>query len=390
MESKALIEETRLLMNMVDQSATSLADEVLELSTSTYTDPDLFAQERTRFFRDYPQFVGPSSLLPNVGDYFAFDDTGIPLFVIRTQDGGLNAFVNACSHRGAPIVDGRGTQTRLFSCPYHGWTYDLDGQLRGVPYQDPGFCGMDKASKSLKRVAVAEKDGLIFALPNPQLNFDIDEILGGIGATLSGFDFAGHHLFGTKRMDVAMNWKLNMDTFHEFYHFNALHPETIAKMSYNNIAHYYQYGRNHQMSAPTRLIDNYRDKPETEWNTRQCLSLVNYLFPNSVIFVVEDHFQTFRLYPVDQNHSVVYHSMYLPQAPKDEEQQQFYAEYFQMINDVVVNEDYALGQRIQRGLTPGLERTVTIGRNEPGVQNMHRQIADVLAGGGHTTTLKVA
>lgn len=101
-------------------------------------------------------------------------------------------------------------------------------------------------------------------------------------------------------------------------------------------------------------------------------------FPNTVIFVVEDHFQTWRVYPISPDRSVIYHSMFIPQPPENDDQRAEYEAYFQMINDVAVTEDYSLVDKINRGLNCGIEREVLLGRNEPGVQNMHRQLHDVL------------
>ena len=97
-----------------------------------------------------------------------------------------------------------------------------------------------------------------------------------------------------------------------------------------------------------------------------------------MIFVVADHFQTWRVYPIAPDRSVVYHSMFLPHAPESPEEREQYENYFQMINDVAVTEDYGLVDKVHRGLQAGLARKVLIGRNEPGVQNMHRQLHDVL------------
>ena len=132
------------------------------------------------------------------------------------------------------------------------------------------------------------------------------------------------------------------------------------------------------MGSPTLQINELRDLPEAQWQPREYSSWVNYIFPNTVIFVVNDHFQTWRVYPVSPERSVVYHSMFLPREPENDEVRAEYEAYFQMINDVAVAEDYGLVDRIHRGLHSGIERNVLIGRNEPGVQNMHRQIHAVL------------
>ncbi|MEZ5568026.1 MAG: SRPBCC family protein [Halioglobus sp.] len=381
MHREQLVAEIKVLMDLVARNTTSLAPEVMEIDVAEYTDPDQFRREQQALFRNYPQFVGPSCIVPAAGDYFAFDDTGVPILIVRTEAGTLNAFVNICSHRGAPLNDathGQARKGRMFSCPYHGWSYDLEGRLIGVPFGKEGFDGIDREALGLRRLDVQEKHGMIFVMPNPALGFDIDEVLGGIQERLCGFGFEDHHYLGAKKVFTDFSWKLNMDTFHEYYHFEFLHPDSIATMAYSNIAHYRQYGRNHSMGSPSLAINELKAIPESEWRPREYSSYVNYIFPNTVIFVVADHFQTWRVYPISPERSVVYHSMFLPKEPADEAERQEYEAYFQMINDVAVAEDYSLVDKIHRGLQAGIERKVLVGRNEPGVQNMHRQLHDVL------------
>ncbi|MCA9179761.1 MAG: Rieske (2Fe-2S) protein, partial [Planctomycetales bacterium] len=146
MQRQQHIEELKTLMDLVDRSTTTLAESVMEIDVKEYYDPDQFQREKNELFRNYPQFVGPSCMIPGGGDYFAFDDTGIPILIVRHGDGALRAFVNICSHRGAPVnecASGKAKKGRLFSCPYHGWTYDLDGALVGVPFGKEGFDSID-------------------------------------------------------------------------------------------------------------------------------------------------------------------------------------------------------------------------------------------------------
>jgi phenylpropionate dioxygenase-like ring-hydroxylating dioxygenase large terminal subunit len=381
MQRQQLVEEIKVLMDLVERKTTSLADSVMEIDVTDYTDPEQFQREKTELFRNYPQFVGPSCMIPATGDYFAFDDTGIPILIVRNQDGELKAFVNICSHRGAPLnecASGKAKKGKMFSCPYHGWTYDLDGKLVGVPFGNEGFDTIDRDTLGLRPLDVQEKHGMIFVMPNPEKTFDIDEVLGGIEERLDGFGFDDHYYLGAKQVFTDFSWKLNMDTFHEYYHFEFLHPESIATMAYSNTANYKQYGRNHSMGSPALSINTLKDIPEDKWEPREHSSYVNFIFPNTVIFVVADHFQTWRVYPIEPGRSVVYHSMFLPQEPANAEERKQYEDYFQMINDVAVAEDYSLVDKIHRGLQAGIERKVLVGRNEPGVQNMHRQLHDIL------------
>ncbi|MEH6569819.1 MAG: aromatic ring-hydroxylating dioxygenase subunit alpha [Halioglobus sp.] len=381
MQHEQLVAEVKTLMDLVANKTTSLAESVMEIDIGEYTSPEQFEKEKTELFRNYAQFVGPSCVVPNPGDYFAFDDTGIPILIVRTEDGGLNAFVNICSHRGAPLNEcdhGQAKKGRMFSCPYHGWTYDLEGKLVAVPFGNEGFDTIDRESLGLKPLQVEEKYGMIFVMPNPEKSFDIDEVLGGIQERLHGFGFEDHYYLGAKQVFTDFSWKLNMDTFHEYYHFEFLHTESIATMVYSNTANYIQYGRNHSMGSPSLQINELKDVPEDQWKPRDYTSYVNFIFPNTVIFVVADHFQTWRVYPINPGRSVVYHSMFIPEKPASDEERKAHEDYFQMINDVAVTEDYGLVDKIHRGLGAGIERKVLVGKNEPGVQNMHRQLKEVL------------
>lgn len=381
MQQDKLVAEIKTLMDLVENKTTVLTDSVMEIDVNEYTNPEQFDREKLELFRNYPQFVGPSCMIPKPGDYYAFDDTGIPILIVRNQEGKLNAFVNICSHRGAPLNEcshGQAKKGKMFSCPYHGWSYNLEGELIGVPFASEGFPTINRDELGLKKLQVEEKYGMIFVMPNPDKSFDIDETLGGINERLSGFGFEDHYYLGAKQVFTDFSWKLNMDTFHEYYHFEFLHAESIAKMAYSNVANYLQYGRNHSMGSPSLQINELKDIPEEEWQPREYSSYVNYIFPNTVIFVVNDHFQTWRVYPISPDRSVVYHSMFIPNEPKDEAERKGFEDYFQMINDVAVAEDYGLVDKVHRGLKAGIERKVIIGRNEPGVQNMHKQLHDVL------------
>jgi len=381
MQHEGLVEEVKLLMDLVENKTTVMADSVMEIDVNEYTNPEQFEREKLELFRNYAQFVGPTCLIPNPGDYYAFDDIGIPILIVRAANGSLNAFVNICSHRGAPLTEcasGQAKKGKMFSCPYHGWSYNLDGELVGIPFGKDGFPDVDRSKLGLKPLQVEEKHGMIFVMPNPDKTFDIDEVLGGIQERLDGFGFEDHHYLGVKQVHTDFSWKLNMDTFHEYYHFEYLHPESVGAMAYSNLATYKQYGRNHSMGSATLNINDLKEIPEEGWKPREYSSYVNFIFPNTVIFVVNDHFQTWRVYPVSPDRSVVYHSMFIPNKPKDAEEQKTFEDYFQLINDIAVAEDYGLVDKVHRGLKAGIDRKVIIGRNEPGVQNMHKQLHDIL------------
>lgn len=189
MQHQHLITEMKSLMDLVERKTTAMTDQVMEIDAAEYIDPELFRREKIVLFRHCAQFVGPSCMTPEPGNYFAFDDTGMPILIVQNQQRELNAFANICSHRGAPLnecASGKAKEGRMFSCPYHGWTYDLEGKLVGVPFGKKGFDSIDRGTLGLKKLQVEEKNGLIFVMPNPELSFDVDEVMAGVDERLSG------------------------------------------------------------------------------------------------------------------------------------------------------------------------------------------------------------
>jgi phenylpropionate dioxygenase-like ring-hydroxylating dioxygenase large terminal subunit len=191
----------------------------MEMNVNEYTSAEQFEREKTELFRNYAQFVGPSCVIPNPGDYFAFDEPGIPILIARTEAGTLNAFVNISSHRGAPLnecASGHAKKGRMFSCPYHGWSYSLEGELIGVAFGKEGVDTIDRDQLGLKPLQFEEKYGMIFVMPNPDKHFAIDGVLAGLNERQSGFGLQDHYYLGAKQVFTNFSWKLNMDSFHEY------------------------------------------------------------------------------------------------------------------------------------------------------------------------------
>ena len=127
-----------------------------------YTDPQMYAGEQNRVFGRTWQAAGLAAWVSIPGDYFACEIAGEPVLVTRTADGALRAFSNICRHRGSELCKGRGSGS-VVKCPYHGWTYDLSGELLGVPYPG-GYTSFDKRTRGLTRVPrVASYRGFVFA-----------------------------------------------------------------------------------------------------------------------------------------------------------------------------------------------------------------------------------
>ena len=104
--------------------------------------------------------------MPKPGDWMTHDYAGVPILLLRRADGSLGAFLNVCRHRGARVAEGCGSGASSFSCPYHGWTYGLDGALVARP-EEASFAAAERATHGLRALPVVEKHGMIWVGPNP-------------------------------------------------------------------------------------------------------------------------------------------------------------------------------------------------------------------------------
>jgi phenylpropionate dioxygenase-like ring-hydroxylating dioxygenase large terminal subunit len=194
-----------------------------DLSLDRYTDPNLYAAEIAEVFGRSWLFAGHSSEFPTVGSYRVLDLPQAQVIVARGNDGKLRGFVNACRHRGAPVVREEAGRARLFVCQFHSWSYDLDGELVRVP-EERDFVGLDKDERSLPRVRVESIGQFVF------VNFDddatsLEEDLGPMAPRMLDLARADLRLVDRKSHIVHCNWKIMAEAFLETYHVRTIHPE---------------------------------------------------------------------------------------------------------------------------------------------------------------------
>jgi len=193
-----------------------------------FVSPDIFAKEQPEIFAKRWLLCGHQSQIPNAGDYVAQEVNGESLIVIRDKTGDINGFFNVCRHRGTRLKEDACGHASAIQCPYHAWTYGLDGRLVGAPHMDdvPGF---DKADYSLHRVNLGVWEGFIFVnlAENPMpLEKWFAPLMGKFSHWNSSI------LQPAKRIeyDVKANWKLMFENYSECYHCPGVHP-TLSKIS---------------------------------------------------------------------------------------------------------------------------------------------------------------
>ena len=170
-------------------------------------------------------FIGRADRIPNAGDYFTIEFAGVPVIVMRGSDGEVRAFANTCRHRGALLLEGEGN-CRAIRCPYHSWTYDIDGKLIVAPEMD-ATSGFDPAEWHLTPIRLESWAGFIF------INFDdtappLMQYLGDLPQKLASYRFEDMVCVRRKEYVLDCNWKIYVENAMEAYHIATVHRSTLS------------------------------------------------------------------------------------------------------------------------------------------------------------------
>src|SRR6267378_4520202 len=193
-----------------------------------FVSPEIFADEQAKIFSTQWLLVGHQSQIEKPGDYFLAQVVGESLIIVRDQKSEIRGFYNVCRHRGTRLKEDASGHASAIQCPYHAWTYGLDGRLIGAPHMDevPGF---DRADYSLRAVNLALWEGFIF------INLDenampLEEWFAPLNGKFSHWNMS--ILRPAKRIeyDVRANWKLMFENYSECYHCPGVHP-MLSKVS---------------------------------------------------------------------------------------------------------------------------------------------------------------
>jgi phenylpropionate dioxygenase-like ring-hydroxylating dioxygenase large terminal subunit len=383
MDRQRQIDLLKRLLRYVDSKTTHLSDAPWRNDVSVYSDPKHLAREQQILFRHYPILIGFASQWPTAGAFRTDEYTGVPILIVRGRDAQLRAFLNVCRHRGAKVAQGCG-EARAFSCPYHAWTYDLSGKLRGIP-EERWFPDVRQERASLIELPVCEKYGLVWVIPTPASSdassFDVEPWLGGLGSELASYGFESWQFYDQRLIPETMNWKILVDTFQESYHIGFLHRDSLRPILHGNVADFEAFGYNYRVTFARKKLERLKSEPEESWDLMWNTTLVYSLFPNTLLMVQGDHVELARIFPSDGHvdRAVMELTLYTPSAATTQDERTHWDKNMQLVLDVVTGEDFPAGRSIQIGLTSGAQTHTVFGRNEPALRHYHQSILAALA-----------
>lgn len=333
------------------------------LPWSWYSDAETLRLEQERIFRRAWQYAGHVGQVERPGDFFTAMAGDVPVVVVRARDGALNAFLNVCRHRGHELASGEGHRETL-QCPYHAWTYDLDGSLRAAPRSECE-AGFDRADLALRAVQVGTWGPFVFV--NPDLDApSLAGALGGLPDLVArlGLDFGALRFRERVHYALEANSKIACENFLECYHCLVAHPDFSKVVDIDP--------DRYALSA-----DGLVGSQAAEFRDGSQRCNFHPIWPNTKLNVFQDqpNLSIGPLRPDGPGRTVGFFDYFFGPDVPEEDVLEFLA-----FDDQVGREDAALVESVHRGLRSGLlERGRLLSGSEQLIAHWQRLTCEALA-----------
>lgn len=331
------------------------------LPAEFYRGEESVARDRRAIFARGWQLLARAEQLAAAGDHVVDTVAGVPLLVVRGDDGVLRALHNVCRHRAGPLAlcDGRGA--KRLRCHYHGWSYALDGRLLSATEMESAR-DFDPAGIRLPEAAVAEWRGFVFAALEPhaplaEVMRDVDARLGT--RNIEGYAFHRHYAY-----DIGCDWKAYIDNFLEGYHVPHIHPELNRILDYRDYAVEPARWSSLQHAPLESDKDLYGDGEALYW----------FVWPNTLLNVLPDRMQSNRVIPLGAGRCRVTFDYFYPAGTQDIDTRHAQDHAF---SDLVQRQDVDMCELVQRGLDSGSYRSGRLNpKRENGVHHFHELLRE--------------
>lgn len=340
---------------------------------SIFLDKERYELEQRSVFRRLPVPVIPAALLPEPGSVVAHDSYGIALLIARGKDGVVRAFYNACQHKGSKLVEG--CELRKLSrltCPYHSWTYNLEGKLVAAPRTEL-FTDFDKSDYALPTLPCREFAGLVWVVLNDEVEPDWSGLDPAFEEDLVHLGIPTAHVYGRKSFKLNANWKLVLEPFMESYHVTRLHANSIGDL-FTDMASICRKLGPHQrkVAGKANFTPDMIDLPGE--NIHKTVTHAYQIFPNGTLITSPYYTSLMILQPNAPDRTTVDYYMLTATPPDSEKAESLYSRSYELILKVFGEEDFRAAEITQQGLASGGLKTVTYGGMENTIPTYYEQL----------------
>jgi phenylpropionate dioxygenase-like ring-hydroxylating dioxygenase large terminal subunit len=379
------------------------------IDTTIYHDPAVYEKEMEAIFKRSWWMIGRVDQIPKTGDFFTFymPTFRLEVLVCRDRNGEVNAFHNVCTHRGN-VVEHRseGHSQGLFMCRFHGWSFDLQGNLARIRDEE-GFFGLDKKCLGLRKVPMGIWEGFIWVCPTDEPYQSLEDFLSQQGRDLAGYPWGATTQSYQLETEVNCNWKLVNDSPAEVYHIPVLHPASAAPtmMASGNVmgrlldteikghhrtnSHYSVMGEPkpvqklayfHAAAAQNVAVEDkgYElpvgiNPTRSPWWT---VDLIQF-FPNVGFTLSAGMYTAHQVWPLGPNKTIYQQRVFV--RPAKTAAERFGQENTMVEFRDIVMEDFSTLERIQRALDTRQIKQFHYHDHELALRHQHKVVTDILA-----------
>ena len=348
------------------------SDSSWTLPPAAYHRPEVLDLETQKLFTQGWVGVGRDDRCQKVGDYFTLQVAGTPVIVIRDEQDQLRAYANVCRHRASTLLKGEGN-CDVIRCPFHCWTYQLDGELRFAPRMEK--CeNFDKSNFGLVEFRLKVLDGFVFLCLDENAP-ELEDYLDGFSSVHAPWSLADLKTARVREMQVNCNWKAFIEVFNEYYHLPYVHPESLRGMYQEpdpldtvNGSFTTQFGVTR--GTPALMAEHKGNElPVTPGLEGRNATGTRYTwcFPNMTFAACFDSFWMYEVYPLTPERTHVVQTICFPEssfetAEFDSKKEQYLKRY-----DTALSEDIPFLEEQQIGMSSPFARQGRFGTLEPSV-----------------------
>ena len=360
---------TSNLQDIIDQYDPNVPlDQASTIPSSWYTDKDFYDLELKSVFSRSWQLAGRLDQVSQPGQYVTSDIAGEPIVIVRGNDGVLRAFFNVCRHHAAAVMtepEGKAAQLR---CPYHGWTYSLEGELKGTP-DFSGVCNFDRTSNGLVPIEFAEWENWLFVKLDRSEGSSLSDFLSDdLVQEIKPLELHTLHWFERRHYSFDCNWKVFVDNYLDGgYHVPYLHKGLDSVLDYSN--YMIENGKNHCLQWSPIVAEG--AEVQTGAVRKGDRALYYWIYPNFMINWYDGVMDTNLVVPRGVDQTEVIFDFYFPDVVSEEARQKNHASV--AVGQRIQDEDVAICKSVQRGLNSRAYNTGRLSvRREAGEHLFHR------------------